>query len=239
MLILEAGARKLGLSLGPQQLEQFRIYYQELADWNQRVNLTSITGYEEVQVKHFLDSLTVALALRERADYVSCRVIDIGAGAGFPGVPLKIALPEIRLTLLEATVKKTLFLQHIKDKLGLGGVEVVTGRAEEIAHQSDYRERFDVALSRAVGELPVLAEICLPFCVAGGLCIAQKKGDIEAELRSAGRAIDLMGGRLREMKKIELEGLADGRCLVIIEKVAATPPQYPRRPGMPNKKPLV
>ncbi|MDD4859260.1 MAG: 16S rRNA (guanine(527)-N(7))-methyltransferase RsmG [Dehalococcoidales bacterium] len=236
MDILASGARHLGLSLDTNQLARFHTYYEELIDWNGRINLTSITEYNEVQVKHFLDSLSVIQGL---GDNRLLRIIDVGAGAGFPGLPLKIALPEISLTLLEATAKKTVFLQHLVDKLALDNVEIVTARAEEAAHRSEYREQFDVVLARALAELPVLAELCLPFVKIGGVFIAQKKGDIALEFKSAERAIGLMGGRLREVKPVTLEELSDDRCLVIMEKVTPTPPQYPRRPGMPNKRPIV
>jgi len=252
---LEAGAQKLGLSLTLKQLEQFSIYYRELADWNQRLNLTSITGCEEVQIKHFLDSLTVTLALEPPFDESSFRLIDIGTGAGLPGIPLKIILPAIKLVLLEATAKKADFLRHLKDRLGLAkkadflrhlkdrlglaDVEVVVGRAEEVAHQAQYREKFDLVLSRAVASLPTLVELTLPFCAVEGSIIAQKKGDIEGEVRRADRAVGLLGGSLREVKSIDLEELSDRRFLVIIDKVQPTPANYPRRPGIPKKKPIV
>lgn len=232
---LIGGAKKLGLELTPTQLEQFSIYYQELIDWNQRMNLTKITGYEEVQIKHFLDSLTVTLALKQEG----FRLIDVGTGAGLPGIPLKILLPDIRLVLLEATAKKATFLHHLTGKLGLDDVEIVVGRAEEVAHQSQYREKFDIVLSRGVAPLPTLVELTLPFCAIGGSFIAQKKGAIDAETSQATRAISLLGGNLRERKRIELEEFADERWLVIIDKVSPTPQNYPRRPGMPRKRPIL
>ena len=235
---LQSGVEKLSLHLSPQQLEQFHVYYQELVDWNQRVNLTAITDYEEVQVKHFLDSLTVTLALEQPIGEESFSVIDVGSGAGFPGIPLKILLPEIKLVLLEATAKKVEFLSHIKHKLGLSDVEVVTGRAEEIAHEAQYREKFMLVLSRAVASLPVLVELTLPFCAVGGSFIAQKKGDIDIEVEQSARAIELLGGKLRAVKRIELSEFAKRRYLVIIDKVAPTPQKYPRRPGIPAKRPL-
>ena len=235
---LESGAEKLGLSLTQEQLEQFNIYYQELLEWNRRMNLTSITDYEEAQVKHFLDSLTVTLALNPPVVSENLHIIDIGTGAGMPGLPLKIMFPDVRLVLLEATAKKATFLHHIKDKLGLENVEIMVGRAEEVAHLDEYRENFDVALSRAVAPLATLIELTLPFCAVGGSFIAQKKGEIETEVSQADRAISLLGGNLREVKKITLEELADERYLIIIDKVLATPHQYPRRPGMPAKKPI-
>ena len=238
MEILITGVKKMGLPLSRRQLEQFGIYYQELVDWNRRVNLTSVTDFEGVQVKHFLDSLTVMPLLEKGKGYNNFRVIDVGAGAGFPGLPLKILSPEIDLVLLEATAKKTEFLQHIVRKLELEGVEIVNGRAESIARENQYREKFDIVLSRAVAPLPILVELTLPFCALGGSFIAQKKGDIDAEVSSAEKAIGLLGGSLREVRKIELEELNDERFLVIIDKVAPTPPQYPRRPGIPNKRPL-
>ena len=236
---LGAGAIKLGLALSPKQLELFQLYYQELVDWNQRVNLTAITDYGEVQVKHFLDSLTVTLGMKQPIGESDCRVIDVGTGAGLPGIPLKIVLPEIKLVLLDSTAKKAAFLHHLKQKLELDDVEIVVGRAEAVAHKSQYREKFDVVLSRAVAPLPTLVELTLPFGAVGGTFIAQKKGAIDPELSQASRAISLLGGKQREVKRIDLEEFTDERWLVIIDKVSPTPEQYPRRPGMPAKKPLL
>lgn len=236
---LNAYAHQLGLHLNPEQLEQFYIYYRELVDWNHRINLTSITGYEEVQVGHFLDSLTVTLALKPLSCGESFGVIDVGTGAGLPGIPLKILWPGISLVLLEATAKKAKFLRYISNQLGLDNVEVVVGRAEAVAHDTNYREKFELVLSRAVAPLPTLAELTLPFCAVGGRFIAQKKGDIDTELSRASKAIALIGGKLREVNTIELEEFDDKRCLVVIDKVKTTPPQYPRRPGMPAKRPII
>ena len=235
---LKSGADRLDIKLNPQQFEQFQVYYQELIDWDRRLNLTAITDYEEVQIKHFLDSLTVVQALKLPLNK-GTRLIDVGTGAGIPGIPLKILLPDFRLVLLDATKKKAGFLEHILHKLELKNVEIVVGRAEEIAHRTEYREQFDIVLSRAVAELPELVELTLPFCAVGGRFIAQKKGDLEEELRSAHRAISTMGGELTDVKKIDLPEFDDGRWLVIIDKVEETPPQYPRRPGIPAKRPLL
>jgi len=235
---LNAGAQKLGLHLSPKQLEQFSIYYQELVDWNRRVNLTSITGYEEVQVGHFLDSLTVTLAMKLPAGVGSFGIIDVGSGAGLPGIPVKILLPDVKLVLLEATAKKANFLRHLIAKLVLDNVEVVVGRAEEVAHDAQFRERFELVLSRAVAPLPTLAELTLPFGTVGGSFVAQKKGTIDPEVSKASRAITMLGGNLREVKGVDLEEFSDKRWLIVVDKVMPTPQQYPRRPGIPAKRPI-
>jgi 16S rRNA (guanine527-N7)-methyltransferase len=236
---LQTGSQKLGIHLNQLQLEQFETYYRELVDWNERMNLTAITDYDPVQIKHFLDSLTVITAIRPEDRARPLYFIDVGTGAGLPGIPLKIILPDTRLVLLEATAKKTKFLEHLIAKLGLKDVEIVAGRAEEVARDHRYREKFDLVLSRAVASLPTLVELALPFCAIGGRFIAQKKGDIKEELAQSEKAIALLGGSLREIKPVVLEEFSDSRVLVVIDKIKPTPPIYPRRPGMPAKKPIV
>jgi len=236
---LIVGANKLGLQLSSRQLEQFHLYYQELIDWNQRMNLTTITDYEEVQIKHFLDSLTVTLAFKPPITNTDLYIIDVGTGAGIPGLPLKILFPEIKLVLLEATTKKTVFLHHLCTRLKLDNVEVLTGRAEKIAHLAQYREKFNIVLSRGVAPLPTLVELTLPFCTIGGSFIAQKKGATALEISRAAQAISLLGGKLLEVKGINLEEFTDERQLIIIDKVSPTPQQYPRHPGIPAKRPLL
>jgi 16S rRNA (guanine527-N7)-methyltransferase len=238
MNTLKSGALKIGIHLIESQLEQFETYYRELVDWNERMNLTAITNYEEVQVKHFLDSLTVLTALKPADLAQPLAILDVGTGAGLPGVPLKIALPRTRLALLEATTKKCTFLQHLTSTLGMRDVEIINARAEEAAHDARYREKFDLVLSRAVASLPALAELTLPFCAVGGLFIAQKKGSIQKEIEQSQPAIDRLGGRLGEVRPVLLEGLNDRRYLIVIDKVKPTPPAYPRRTGMPAKRPL-
>ena len=238
MDILKNSAGKLGITLTETQLGRFEEYYRALLDWNKRVNLTSVTGYEDVQITHFLDSLSVILALREYPADKLLRVIDVGSGAGFPGIPLRIVIPDIHLVLLEATAKKAGFLEYVVDKLELDDVRVLNGRAEDLAREADYREIFDIVLSRAVAPLATLAELTLPFCDVGGCLVALKKGDIDKEIITAGPAITLLGGQLKEIVKVSGDLFDDDRCLVVVSKVRETPPKYPRRPGVPGKRPL-
>jgi len=233
-LLLE-GAKSLGLNLTSQNLEAFQIYYQELVTWNERFNLTTITAYEEVQVRHFLDSLSSLLVIGDPG----IRAIDVGSGPGFPGLPLKILHPELRLTVLESVGKKVRFLEHITQRLGLEGVEIVRGRAEELGRDPDYREQFDLVLARAVAALPTLLEYTLPFCRVGGIFLAHKGSKIQQELKLAQKALRLLGGNLREVRDLRLLGLDGLHSLVVIEKVCPTPSRYPRRPGIPAKRPLL
>ena len=233
------GAGKLGIEFNARQVRQFELFYQELIAWNKKINLTAITDYSSVQVKHFLDSLTITLALsEEEVERPDFNIIDIGTGAGFPGVPLKILLPQLRLVLIEPTTKKIAFLHHIIRKLELENVEVLNSRAEEAAHLPLYREQFALVLSRAVALLPTLAELTLPFCRIGGRFIAQKKGEIDQEINGAKEAIAALGGKLDQIKKIELDEFNEGRYLVIIGKIHPTPNKYPRRPGLPKRRPI-
>ena len=233
------GAGKLGIKLNARQVKQFELYYQELIEWNKKINLTAITDYSSVQVKHFLDSLTITLALpEERMERPDFNIVDVGTGAGFPGVPLKILFPQPRLVLIEPTTKKTAFLHHIIRKLELEDVEVLNKRAEEAAHLPLYRDQFALVLSRAVAPLPTLVELTLPFCRIGGRLIAQKKGEIEQEINRAGKAIAVLGGKLDQIERIELDEFNAARYLVIIDKICPTPSKYPRRPGVPKRRPI-
>ena len=233
------GADKLGIEFTARKAKQFELYYHELIEWNKKINLTAITDYSSVQVKHFLDSLTVTLALpEEEVERPDFNIIDIGTGAGFPGVPLKILFPQPRLVLIEPTTKKTAFLHHIIRKLELENVEVLNSRAEEAAHLPLYREQFALVLSRAVALLPTLVELTLPFCRIGGRFIAQKKGGIDQEINGAREAIAALGGKLDQITKIELDEFDDARYLVIIDKIYPTPSKYPRRPGLPRRRPI-
>jgi 16S rRNA (guanine527-N7)-methyltransferase len=234
--ILRRRAAQFNLSLTEFQLRAFQIYNRELIAWNQRVNLTRIVEPEEITVKHFLDSLSVYQVLPDLPQNFS--IIDVGSGAGFPGLPLKIAMPNIQLTLLEATTKKTKFLQHIVDTLQLNEVTVLAARAEEVGRQAAHREQYDVALARAVASLPVLAEYTLPLVRVEGLVIAQKGQHLAEEVEAAIRASEMLGGQLDRILPVEVPGLEAARHLIIIRKSKATPKQYPRRPGVPAKRPL-
>lgn len=247
---LEDGARELGLYLTAEHLMLFQRYYEELVEWSRRFNLTTVVGYEQVQLRHFLDSLTCLLAmpgwtgsvLGNQLPFV-CRpqpllLLDVGAGAGFPGLPLKIVCPELKLTLLEATRKKVEFLVHVVGHLGLDGVEVIWDRAETLGQNAHYRERYDVVVARAVAEMVVLSEYCLPFVRLGGRLIAQKGPEAPAEVEAAAGAIRLLGGEVRELKEVNVTGQRETRILVVVDKVAPTPATYPRRPGIPAKRPL-
>ena len=235
--LLKAGAAELGIHLSLAQLGQLRRYYDEMVKWNTRVNLTSVTDWEEVHVRHFLDSLTVAAALPERL-LRSARFVDVGSGAGFPGVPMKIAFPGLKATLIDCTAKKTAFLIAVTDSLRLEGVDVRTGRAETLAYDPELRESFDFVTTRAVASMAVLAELTLPFCRIGGIVVAQKKRDTDEEIRLADGAVKALGGELKEVMEIPTKQLGERRRLVVLEKVSSTPDRYPRRPGIPKKRPL-
>ena len=233
------GARQLGMELNAKQVGQFELYYQKLIEWNKKVNLTAITDYQEAQVKHFLDSITVISALTgEEMNKANFNIIDVGTGAGFPGMPLKILLTKPRLVLIDSTAKKVAFLRCVTQELELDRVEIVYGRAEEIAHLPLYRQQFDLVVSRAVASLPALVELALPFCRIGGKFVAQKKGEVEQEINRASKAIEALGGKLDQARRIELEELSDERYLVIIDKIYPSPEKYPRRPGIPVRRPI-
>jgi 16S rRNA (guanine527-N7)-methyltransferase len=235
METLLKGAQALGLTLSPEQLRLFQTYAGQLVAWNQRLSLTAIINPDDIQVKHFLDSLTCLQALPP--GFVCHRVLDVGSGGGFPGLPLKIHDPTLQVTLLETTIKKAEFLRHVVEHMGLAGVEVVAERAETLGQDPAYRETYDLVVARAVAEMAVLAEYCLPFCRVGGLFVAQKKAGNAVEMKNAQGAVITLGGRMLPAIPVALPG-AMLRQLVVVEKVAATPPRYPRRPGVPAKRPL-
>jgi len=224
-----------GLSLSAQQIAALDIYHQELTTWNAIHNLTAIRDPEQARVKHFLDSLSACLVMRgSQLD----RVIDVGTGAGFPGLPLKILYPQMQLTLVESIGKKTTFCEHVVAKLGMEGVEIIQIRAEELGQLGEHRERYDWAVARAVAALPVLLEYLLPLVRVNGRALAMKGDSGPAEAQNAENAAQILGGHLRQLQKLTLPGVVEERYLIVVDKVAATPEKYPRRVGIPSKRPL-
>lgn len=232
---LRAAAEAASLSLSEEQILKFTRYDALLVDWNERMNLTAITEPRDVAVKHMIDSLT---AYDKKLFDGAPTVIDVGTGAGFPGVPLKIFDPSIRLTLMDSLAKRLAFLEAVVEDLGLTGVTCVHARAEDAAHEPQRRERYDIAVSRAVARLPVLLEYTLPFVKKGGHLIALKGRTAEEEATDAKRALKLLGGRLETIRPVTLPGLSDKRAVLTITKIAPTPKAYPRKAGTPAKKPL-
>jgi len=234
-------AKQAGLELVGDQIEKFLLFLQELKEWNRKFNLTAINDEEEILVKHFIDSLSCLLGVPSKIFQNIRKIIDIGSGAGFPGIPLKIYQPRFDITLLEATRKKVEFLRYISRKLGFErSLEVIHGRAEEYGRNGEYREKYDLAVSRAVSNLAILAEYCLPFVKIGGIFISQKGREITGELQKAGKAIEVLGGRVREVIPYKLP-LREGeleRNLVVIDKMEKTPEDYPRRTGVVAKRPI-
>ena len=224
-----------GISLNAQQLGAMNIYRDELASWNTKQNLTAIHEPEMVRVKHFLDSLSGYLAMKGTS---MKQVVDVGTGAGFPGLPLKILCPTIKLTLVESKEKKADFCRHIVKTLKLEGVEVVQARAEVMGQLEEHRESYDWAMARAVAVLPVLLEYLLPLVKVGGCVLAMKGETAPTEIQSSERAIRILGGHLRQLLPVTLPGVVEERYLVVVDKVAATPEKYPRREGIPSKRPL-
>ncbi len=234
-LLSQYAHRQLGLRLSRTQLSALSLYERELTDWNTRLNLTAIRDPQEIHTKHFLDSLTCLLAMRETPPG---KLIDIGTGAGFPGIPLKILLPSIHLTLVESVGKKAEFCRHVVNILNMSGVEVVQERAEVLGQDPQFRERYDWAVARAVAILPVLAEYLLPLVRVGGRMLAMKGESGPAEAHTGEHALRVLGGHLRQLLPVTLPGVAEERYLVVIDKVAATPSTYPRNVGVPAKRPL-
>ena len=231
---LERDSADLGISLDSTQLDKFRRYYRELTIWNSTTNLTTVTGWQDVVKTHFLDSLAIAGALPSETRTAN-NFIDIGAGAGFPGIPMKIAFPEMRGLMVDATARKVEFLKSLVAGLDLPDVEVRHDRAETLAHCEEVRERFDLVFARAVAAMPALAELTLPFCRVGGIVALHKTRTAANEIASAHKAIETMGGAMRDI----IGAGGDNKILVVIDKVRNTPANYPRRPGIPSKRPLL
>ncbi|SFW34713.1 16S rRNA (guanine(527)-N(7))-methyltransferase RsmG [Selenomonas ruminantium] len=233
---LTKAAAEYGISLNDMQMEQYNRYFELLVEWNEKINLTAITEPKEVAIKHMIDSIT---AYDENLFKDGTTVIDVGTGAGFPGLPLKIFCPEIKLTLMDSLNKRIKFLQTVVEELGLKDVECVHARAEEGARNKKYRESFDIAVSRAVARLPILSEYCLPFVKKGGHFIALKGMQYNDEAEEAAKAIKVMGGSKTEIRPVKLPELDDKRAVITITKTMPTPKTYPRKAGTPTKNPIV
>ncbi|GAB4397482.1 MAG: 16S rRNA (guanine(527)-N(7))-methyltransferase RsmG [Anaerolineales bacterium] len=224
-----------GIRLNSRQLSALEMYQSELVAWNAVHNLTAIDNPEQIRTKHFLDSISCLLAMRgSRCE----RLIDVGTGAGFPGLVLKILSPQVQVTLVDSVAKKTAFCQHLVAALGLEGVTVLQARAEDLGQNAAHREQYDWAVARAVAQLPILAEYLLPLVRVGGGMLAQKGETAHREAHAAEVALRLLGGHLQQILPVTLPEVADERYLVVVNKIAATPPAYPRRAGVPGKKPL-
>ena len=225
---------QFGIRLNAHQLEAFDWYARELQAWNERFNLTSVTDRNQIEIKHFLDSLSCLSAMHPRPGE---RIVDIGTGAGFPGIPIRIACPQVNMVLVESIGKKAQFCQHVVDQLELTNVIVINSRAEQVGRNPEHRESFDWALARAVAKLPTLLEYLLPLVKVGGGAIAQKGDTAPAEAQTAEIALEVLGGELEEIIPVELPSVTETRHLVVVRKTAATPEQYPRRAGGPGKRP--
>src|SRR5688572_16217400 len=219
------------IHLTGRQVTALVTYEKELLEWNQKFNLTAIRDTESIRTKHFLDSFSCVLAWKASPPN---HLIDVGTGAGFPGIPLKILYPNLKLTLVESVGKKAMFCQHIVNVLGLEHVDVIQSRAEDLGQNSQHREKYEWTVARAVANLNVLSEYLLPLVKVGGKMLAQKGEGGPAEAQSAEKVMDLLGGKLKQLIPVNLPGVADDRYLVVVDKVAVTPPTYPRKPGVPG-----
>ena len=233
--LFKAGLNELNITLTDEQIQQFLKYYDLLVEWNKVMNLTGITEFEEVIQKHFLDSLCLVKAVEITKNLT---LLDLGTGAGFPGIPLKIAFPELEIVLLDSLNKRIRFLNEVIVSLDLKGITAIHGRAEELARKKDYREQFDLCVSRAVANLSSLSEYCIPFVKKNGDFISYKSADADEEITAAKHAVFLLGGKISHVEKYQIPGSDMGRSLVCIKKEKNTGRAYPRKPGTPAKIPL-
>lgn len=226
---------ELDIQVTDQMLVQFDKYYEMLVEWNKVMNLTSIVDYNEVLCKHFIDSLSIVRAVQ--MDKISS-IIDIGTGAGFPGIPIKIVFPHVKVTLLDSLNKRVKFLNAVINELELKNITAIHGRAEDFAKQTNYRESYGLCVSRAVANLSTLSEYCLPYTTVGGYFVSYKSGEVEEELNQSRHAVKILGGSVQDTIKFQLPGTDINRSFVIIKKEKETPKKYPRKAGMPAKEPL-
>ncbi|WP_070120000.1 16S rRNA (guanine(527)-N(7))-methyltransferase RsmG [Bacillus marinisedimentorum] len=224
-----------GISLSPRQMEQFETYYSTLVEWNEKMNLTAITDKEEVYLKHFFDSITAAFYLDLSRPLSIC---DVGAGAGFPSIPLKICFPHLQVTIVDSLNKRIQFLNHLAAKLDLEDVAFYHDRAETFAKRTEMRETFDIVTARAVARMSVLSELCLPLVKKGGIFAAMKGASLPEEMEAAKMAIEVLGGDTREVQHFQLPEEESERYIVLIDKKRKSPKKYPRKPGTPNKSPI-
>ncbi|MGD6782365.1 16S rRNA (guanine(527)-N(7))-methyltransferase RsmG [Sutcliffiella horikoshii] len=224
-----------GISLSSQQLSQFDTYYKLLVEWNEKMNLTAITDEEEVYLKHFYDSTTASFYVDLNQELSLC---DVGAGAGFPSIPLKICFPNLKVTIVDSLNKRITFLQNLANELGLKNVHFVHDRAETFGKNADYREKFDLVTARAVARLSVLSELCLPLVKEGGMFVPMKAAAASDELEKGKKALQILGGKLEKVHSFSLPLEESERNILIINKIKSTPKKYPRKPGTPNKQPL-
>ena len=233
--LLEIKLKELNIQINEIQKKQFDTFYSMLVEWNKVMNLTGITEYEAVIEKHFVDSLSI-VNIFDLSEINT--VIDVGTGAGFPGIPLKIAFPHLKITLLDSLNKRINFLDSVIDELKLDGIYTIHGRAEDFAKKDDYRERYDLCVSRAVANLSTLSEYCLPYIRVGGMFISYKSGDVDDEVLESKKAISILGGKLDNVVKFQLPGTDINRSFIKIEKIKNTGKKSPRKAGLPSKEPL-
>lgn len=232
--LLKKGVLEFGYELGDIQTEKLLKYKDLLMEWNEKINLTAIEDDRDIIIKHYIDSLSILPFLQDK----DLKFIDIGTGGGFPGIPVKIAYENLKITLLDSLDKRIKFLNEVITQLGLKGITAVHGRAEEFGVKADYREKFDIAVARAVASLPVLLEYCLPFVKVGGIFIAMKGSSTE-EIQNSQKALDILGGKIEEVKEFTLPFSDMKRNVVIVKKLRHIPTKYPRKAGKPSKEPLI
>ena len=236
--ILIDGAQKMGINLYKEQIKKFSRFLELLVQWNQKINLTSLKTPREIIIKHFLDSISCVKVINKYSDTEGINIIDVGAGAGFPGMPIKIICPLIRLSLLEARKKKAVFLEKIIGEMNFQQVKILNGRAETFGKGADYREKYDIAISRAVARLNVLSEYCLPLVKVGGLFIAQKGRSYKEETDKGLKAVQSLGGELIGVESVRIPFINQERYFLVIKKIKHTSSKYPRKEGLPQKRPL-